>query len=178
VTRDGVKPSPEKVRAIPAYPRPHTVKDVRAFLGLSGYYRQYIPRYAEISRPLTHLTKKDQEFHWTTEQEQAFERLKTALSSERVLAYPRTDPAHEFQLHTDASDQRISAVLTQIQNGQERPISYASRQLNTAEKKLALIFGTKQYRCYLYGRKVILVSDHRALCWLLKLQYTSAKLTL
>jgi hypothetical protein len=68
---------------------------------------------------LIQLTRKDQEFRWTTEKERAFGRFKSELSSETVLVYLSMDPGHEFQLHTDASDQGISAVLTHIQNGQE-----------------------------------------------------------
>lgn len=90
--------------------------EVRSFLGLSGYYWQYIPNYADISRPLTVLTKKDHEFQWGQEQETAFRRLKTELSSDTVLAYPSMDPSHKFRLHTDASDQGISAVLAQVQD--------------------------------------------------------------
>jgi hypothetical protein len=79
----------------------------------------------------------------------------------------------------------ISAVLTQVQKGENGPISFASRQLNTTEKKLsatekellAVIFGTKQFRCDLYGRKFTLVTDHRALCWLLELQESSPMVT-
>jgi hypothetical protein len=91
---------------------------------------------------------------------------------------------HEFRLHTDASDIGISAVLTQDLGEGEKPISFVSRQLNAAEKKLSVtekellvvIFGTKQIRCYLYGRKFTLIIEHRALEWLLKLRELSAKL--
>jgi hypothetical protein len=94
------------------------------------------------------------------------------------------DPAHEFRLHTDASHEGIAAVLTQVQDGKERPISYASRQLTPSDKKLtvtekellAVIFGTKQFRCYLYGRKFTLITNHRALCLMLKLKDPIAKL--
>jgi hypothetical protein len=185
VTREGVKPSEDKVRAIREYPRPRTVTEVRSFLGLSGCYRQYIPNYAEISRPLSVLTKKDHDFQWDRDQEVAFNRLKTEISSDTVLACPSMDPTHEFRLHTDANDHGISAVLAKVQEGKERPVSYASRQLIPAEEKLsvtkeellAVVYGTKQFRCYLYGRKFTLVTDHRALCWLLKLRDPSAKLT-
>jgi hypothetical protein len=184
VTREGVRPSEDEVKAIRNYPRPGTVTEVRSFLGLSGYYRQYIRDYVDISRPLTVLTKKDREFQWNHKQE-AFARLKTDITSETVLAYPSMDPAHEYRLHTDASDHGISTVLAQVQEGKERPISYASRELTPTEKKLtvtekellAVVYGTKQFRCYLYGRKFTLVTDHRALCWLLKLKDPSAKLT-
>lgn len=95
------------------------------------------------------------------------------------------NPGHEFRLHTDASVLGVSAVLTQMQEGSERPTSFASRQLNAAEKNLsitekellAVVFCTKQFRCYLYGRKFTLGTDHRAPCWLLKLKEPSAKLT-
>jgi hypothetical protein len=76
VTREGVRPSEDKVKAIRSFIRPSTVKDVRLFLGLSGYYRRYILRYAEKGRPLTQLKKKNIKFHWTEDQERAFQQLK------------------------------------------------------------------------------------------------------
>jgi hypothetical protein len=181
----GSSPSPNMTKAIKDLPRPRTVRGVRAFLGLSGYYRQYIPRYADIAQPLTLLTKKDQKFGWSENQEKAFQNLKDAISSDSVLAYPSMLPEHEFRLHTDANDIGICAVLAQDLGEGERPISFASRQLNAAEKKLsvtekellAVIFVTKQFRCYLYGRKFTLITDHKPLGWLLKLKEPSAKLT-
>jgi hypothetical protein len=104
VTQEGVKPSEGKVKAIKNFPRPHTVRDVRSFLGLSGYNRQYIPNYAELGQPLTALTKKGHRFSWGEAQERAFQRLKEEISSDTVLAYPSMDPEHAFFLHTDASD--------------------------------------------------------------------------
>jgi hypothetical protein len=117
LTREGVKPSEDKVKAIRDYPRPRNVNEARSFLGLSGYYRQYIPNYAEISRPLTLLTKKDHEFQWDSEQEEAFTRLKSEISSDTVLAHPTMNPDHEFRLHTDASDHGISADLQRAKTG-------------------------------------------------------------
>jgi hypothetical protein len=75
VTRDGIKPDPRKVQAIEQYPVPKTVRDVRAFIGLAGYYRRHVRNFAEIARPLTNLTKKDAPFDWTEEQQKAFEKL-------------------------------------------------------------------------------------------------------
>jgi hypothetical protein len=121
----GSSPSPNKTKVIEDFPRPRTVRYVRSFLGLSGYYRQYIPRYADIAQPLTLLTKKDQKFVWSKTQETAFQNLKDAISSDRVLAYPSMLPEHEFRLHTDASDIGISAVLAQ--------------DLGEVESRLALI---------------------------------------
>jgi hypothetical protein len=185
--RTGSKPSEVevKVKAIQSYPRPPNIREARAFLGLSGYYRQYIPLYAELAQPLTTLLRKDSPFCWTEALEDSFRNLREVISSDTVLAYSSMDSAHEYRLHTDATDVGISAVLAQVQDGQERPVSFANRQLNSAERKLsvtekellAVVFATEQFRCYLYGRPFTLVTDHRVLCWLLKLKDPSAKLT-
>ena len=87
-------PSEKKLTAIRTFPRPRTVRDVRLFLGLSGYYRQFIPRYAELARPLTNLTRKNQKFVWEVSQEDALQKLKDAINSDIVLAYPSMDPKH------------------------------------------------------------------------------------
>jgi hypothetical protein len=135
VNKHGVAPDPSKALAIKNFPRPQTVKNIRAFLGLSGYYRDFIRNYADMSRPLTQLTKKDEKFVWTDLQQQAFDNLKDALTSDSVLAHPRFD--QPFILSTDASDLAISAILSQLHNGRERPISFASRMLN-AQKEITV----------------------------------------
>jgi hypothetical protein len=130
VNKGGVAPDPSKVTAIREFPRPKTVRDIRAFLGLPGYYRAFIKNYAAISRPLTQLTKKDVKFTWTDTQQQAFNNRKVTLTSDSVLAHPRF--YQQFIFSTDASDYAISATLSQLHNGKERPISFASRMLNAA----------------------------------------------
>jgi len=92
---------------------------VRAFLGLSGYYRSFIKDYAAISRPLTQLTKKDAKFEWAEPEQLSFDNLKAALTSDSVLAHPRFDLP--FILSCDASNYGISAILRQLQNGKEHP---------------------------------------------------------
>jgi len=184
LSKDGVSPDQNKVTAIWNFPRPKTVRDVRAFLGLSGYYRSFIKDYAAISRPLTQLTKKDAKFDWTEAQQLSFDNLKTALTSDSVLAHPRFDLP--FILSCDASNYAISSILSQLQNGKERPISFASRMLNKAEKNystthkelLAVVFGTQIHRCFLYGRKFRIVTDHAALKWLITVKnHQCARLT-
>jgi hypothetical protein len=184
LSRDGVSPDHSKVTAIWNFPRPKTVRDVRAFLGLSGYYRSFIKEYAAVSRPLTQLTKKDATFEWTDAQQVSFDKLKAALTSDSVLAHPRFDLT--FILSCDASNYAISAILSQLQNSKERPISFASRMLNKAEKNystthkelLAVVFGTQIHRCYLYGRKFRIVTDHAALKWLIAVKnHQCARLT-
>ena len=84
----GVRPDPEKVRAIREYPVPKTVRDIRAFIGLAGYYRRHVRNFAELAKPLTNLTKKDIPFEWINEHQKAFEELKKILSMEPLLSYP------------------------------------------------------------------------------------------
>lgn len=183
VTSEGVKPDPSKLTAIREYPTPRNVKEVRGFLGLAGYYRRFIAEFANIAKPLTQLLKKETPFQWEGEQEQATQHLKEALCSSDVLIYP--DYRDDFIVSTDASGTALGAILSQKRDGQERPISYASRQLNSAERNystterelLAVMYAIKQFRCYLYGRKFTLITDHAALKWMLNLKDPSARLT-
>jgi hypothetical protein len=146
---------------------------MRAFLGLSGYYRSFIKDYAAISRPVTLLTKKGENFEWAEAQQLSLDKLKAALTSDSVLEHPRFDLS--FILSCDASNYAISAILSQLQNGQERLISIVSRMLNKTEKNystthkelLAVVFGAQVHRCFLYGRKFKIVTDHAVLKWLI-----------
>ena len=182
-TPEGIRPDPKKVRAIEKYPVPKSVRDIRAFIGLAGYYRRHVQNFAELAKPLTSLTRKEVPFVWTDEHQKAFEELKRQLSTEPLLIYP--DFSQPFIVACDASTKAVGAVLPQVRDGEERPIAYCSRQLNSAESKysvtelelLAFLFATKQFRCYLYGRKFTVYTDHRALKWLLNLQDPSSRLT-
>jgi hypothetical protein len=88
VSRDGITASPDKVEAVRKYPVPKNARDVRSFLGLASFYRRIVPKFAEIAKPLTELTKNDVWFKWEGRQQAAFEKLKEILCSEQVLAYP------------------------------------------------------------------------------------------
>ena len=135
-----VKPDPEKVKAVREYPVPITKKQVRGFLGLSGYYRRFIDGYASIAIPLTDLTKKclPDKVLWTAECEKAFITLKRALCRSPVLANP--DFSKEFILQTDVSNQGVGAVLSQVgEDGLEKPISYFSRKLLPREARYSTI---------------------------------------
>jgi hypothetical protein len=136
VTRDGVRPDLRKVQAIEQYPTSQTVRDVRAFIGLAGYYRRHVRNFTEIAKPLTQLTKKEVPFNWTGEQQKAFEKLKQILSTEPLLIYPEF--SQPFIVACDASTKAVGAVLSQMRNGEERPIAYCSRQLNSAESKYSV----------------------------------------
>ena len=179
----GIRPDPKKIRAIEEYPAPKTIKEIAAFVGLAGYYKRHVRNFAELVKPLTNLTRKDVPFECTKEHQNDFKKLKRSLRTEPLLIYP--DFTQPFIVACDASTKAIGAVLSQLKEGQEKPVAYCSTQLNLAVSKhsttelelLAFLFAVKQFRCYLYGRKFVVYTDHRALKWLLNLQDTSSRLT-
>ena len=109
------------------WPVPETVTQVRQILGFAAYYRKFIYHFSKIAQPLTTLTKKSVRFHWNGDCQNAFETLKQLLVTAPVLADPLSEG--EYILDTDASNFAMGAVLTQVQNGEERVIAYASQTL-------------------------------------------------
>ncbi|XP_064389549.1 uncharacterized protein LOC135337548 [Halichondria panicea] len=181
-----VRPDPQKLQAVAEYPRPQTKKDVRAFLGLVGYYRKFTPNFADIAVPLTDLTrkKKPEKVIWTGECDQSFIALKETLLKHPVLEV--FDPNKQFLLQTDASERGLGAVLSQRDSeGQENPIAFASRKLQPRERNyatiekecLAVVWALKIFYTYLYGRKIEVQTDHQPLAWLHKMQNANARLT-
>ena len=135
-----VRPEAAKIQAVANFPQPTTKKDVRAFLGLTGYYRRFVPDYAAIALPLTDLTRKaaPNTVVWTAECDAAFMELKRRLTSAPVLKSP--DFEREFILQTDASERGIGAVLSQrAVDGEEHPIAYYSRKLLPREERYATV---------------------------------------
>ena len=174
VSGKGLSPDPSKVLAVKNFPVPRNMKDVQSFLGFCTYYRRFIPDFAHLPRPLTELTKKNNPFIWSTDQQNSFEALKSTLQQAPILGHPNYDLPME--IHCDASGYGLGAVLVKQQEGGERVISYASRLLSKAESNysvterecLALIFAVQRFRSYIWGAKIKVVTDHHALCWLMK----------
>ena len=172
VSDKGVEPDPEKIKAVREFPQPKGVRNIREFLGLTGYYRRFIQDYARIAKPLHELLKKDKEFNWETDQQIAFETLKERLCAHPILLFP--DFEKPFTLTTDASDTAIGAVLSQEKENFDHPVAYLSRSLNKAERNysttekecLAVLYALNQFRPYLLGPKFILVADHEPLNWM------------
>ena len=127
VSEEGISTDPQKIRAISAWPTPADASEVKSFIGLYSYYHQYIQSFSGISQPPYRCTE-EKPFRWSRETEMAFFQLKQALTSAPVLGYP--NPNGKFILDTDASNAGIGAVLSQLQDGQERVIAYFSRSLN------------------------------------------------
>ncbi|KRZ52308.1 Retrovirus-related Pol polyprotein from transposon 17.6 [Trichinella nativa] len=172
VSRDGVQPDPEKIKAVEQWPSPKCGKELQQFLGLASYYRRFVKGFAQIAEPLHRLTEKGKLWNWTDECDKAFLHLKARLTKQPVL----TDPDFKipFLVDTDASGDGLGAVLSQDIAGKEGVIAYASRTLSKTERKycatrremLALVWALKQFRCFLYGRKFTVRTDHGSLTWL------------
>lgn len=133
VTRNEVRPNPDKIQAIQEYPIRKTTKEIKAFLGLLGYYRRFISDFARITKPLALCFKKRKLINIDDEeQNKCFENCKKLLINDLILQYPNF--TQQFILSTDASDYAIGVVLSQKKiDGKDRPIAYASRTLNTHE---------------------------------------------
>ena len=182
VSNEGVATEKDKTEAISEWPTPKTVKEVRSFLGLASYYRRFVEGFAQNSKPLHQLTEKGRRFEWNDECQYAFDTLKQRLTSPPLLAYPR--PTEDYILDTDASNDGIGAVLSQIQDGQERVVAYASKVLSKAERNycvtrrelLAVVVFLKHFRQYLYGRHVLVRTDHGALRWLINFRNPEGQL--
>jgi transposase InsO family protein len=172
VSAEGIKPDPKKVAAVTEWPTPGTVREVRGFLGLTGYYRRFIQHYAQKAYPLTELTKENVKWRWRDDVEnQAFEKLKQALVSAPVLATP--DPSLPYEVYTDASKFALGAVLLQNQGKGLQPVAYLSRKLSPTEcnyptgdrEMLAIYYALQQWRCYLEGVSFKVNSDHLNHTW-------------
>jgi hypothetical protein len=151
ISAEGISTDPKKVAVISQWPIPTSVKEVRSFLGMVGYYRKFVPHFGIISKPLTSLLKKDNLFVWTKLADQSFRALKIALTQTPVLAIPNF--AKPFTIETDASGGGVGAVLQQ----EGHPVAYISQALgpknlglSTYEKEcLAILFAIEQWRPYL-----------------------------
>jgi len=172
VSAGGIDTDPRKIEAVVNWPTPSKLKEVRGFLGLCGYYQRFVEDFSEIAAPLHALQKKGTLFIWNEDCQKAFQRLKRKLTEAPILTLPSDQEM--FILDTDASNHGIGAVLSQIQDGEERVVSYASRLYSKAEERycvtrkelLAVVFFLKYFRQYLLGRHFLLRTDHVALKWL------------
>jgi hypothetical protein len=127
VSQEGVAMQESKIQAVIDWPRPKDVHQLRSFLGLCSYYRRFVDGFADTAAPLHALTSKSVHYHWGEEQEVAFNELKHKLTTAPVLGMPADEG--QYIVDTDASDVGLGAVLSQVQDGVERPIAFASRTL-------------------------------------------------
>jgi hypothetical protein len=162
VSANGLKVDPKKVRAVADWKVPKDVHSVRLFPGLANYFRRFLHGYSKMIVPLTNLTRKDKCWEWTKECQEAFEKVKHALTNDPVLAPPEL--GKPFEMVSDASGVGLGAVL--LQDG--RPVAFESRKLLPAEqnytvteqKMLGVIHALKTWLCYLEGSDFTVVTDH------------------
>ena len=189
VSADGVATDPAKTEVVTNWPKPKTLRDLRSFLGFASYYRRFVPRFAQLAKPLHELVSKLYEGgkhgkqrtksvggDWSPECQRAFDSLKHALTSPPVLAYP--DYTKLFIVEVDASNDGLGAVLSQEQDGRVRPIAYASRGLRGAERNmenyssrklelLALKWAvSEKFREYLISSTFTVLTDNNPLTYL------------
>ena len=165
ISEEGIQPLPEKLESISKMPSPKTPKEVKQFLRLVDYYRNFVPRFADISRVLTNLMEKDVEFKWTPECENCFHILKEFLQQTPILKYP--DPQASYTLYTDASKYTYAGILTHHSNSTEHPITYVSglfrgSQLNWAtltKEAYTIYMSVKKLSFYIDTAKITVKSD-------------------
>jgi hypothetical protein len=163
-------------QTIEDYPTPRSVKQLKSYLGLMSYYRRFVSNFSRIATSLHKLLKKDVAYEWSGEHERAFQTLKGKLISPPVFKYP--DFNRSFILTTDASGEGLGAVLSQGDLGKDLPVAFASRTLNQAEKNysttekelLAIVWGMRYFRPYLYGKQFLVVTDHKPLTWIMNVK--------
>ena len=173
ISADGIRPLKDKLDTICDMPAPRNSKEVKQFLGLAGYYRKFVPCFADLSRPLAQLTCKDRVFEWTHECGKAFATLKQSLCAQPILKY--ADTSKGYTLYTDASKYGWAGVLTQAHTSMvegktvttDHPVAYVSglfrgSQLNWAAltKEAFAIYMSVKKLSYLTDADVLLKSDH------------------
>ena len=174
INQQGIQPVQQKVEAIQDSPRPTNLKELQAFLGMLNYYSCYIPNVTDILAPLHELLQKHVPWRWTQEQEDAWNKAKSALESSQLLVHYSLEK--EVTLACNASPFGLGCVSHIMEDGSGRPISYVSRTLTAAERNYsqldkeaaALIFGIRKFHPYLYGRQFKAYTDHKPLLGLFK----------
>lgn len=169
ISSSGITPDPEKLRAIKDCKIPANATEVKAFCGFVNYYSPFIKDCSTILNPLYRLTQKDTKFVWNDKCQKAFDDIRDILSQNQLLAHFN---AHlPIKLTCDASPIGLGVVLSNVERGVERPVRFASRSLNQAEKNysqiekesLAIIFGITKFHDYLFGQKFVIETDHKPL---------------
>lgn len=180
VSASGIAPVPEKVTAVKEFPQPENTRQLREFLGMVNFYRRFLPKCATVLQPLTALLAGPQRpkvrpVTWTSEADAAFTAIKSMLADVSLLAHPVPDAP--LSLMTDASNVGIGGVLQQHIGGAWQPLGFFSQKLAPRETRystfgrelLAAYLSVKHFRYHLEGRQFSILTDHKALCYSIKL---------
>ncbi|XP_055603795.1 uncharacterized protein LOC129752031 [Uranotaenia lowii] len=181
LTSEGLKPNPERIEPIVNYERPTSIRSLRRFLGMANYYRRFIPKFSEMTAPLTNLLKKKpKSIKWTSEAEVSFNRIKEALITAPVLASPNFNLP--FHIQTDASDTAVAAILTQDHPEGERVVAYYSQKLSPAQQAyaasekegLAVLSAIDKFRPYIEATRFVVTTDASALTHIMRGKWRSS----
>lgn len=170
-TKDGLKPTPDKVRAVKECKEPKSKEEVRSFLGMLGYLSKFIPRYSTLTAPLRELTHSNTQFRWGAKEEAAFIKLKESIASENTVAY--FNPGRPIIVRTEASfHEGLSAGLFQETSKGLQPVHFISRTMTDPEKRysqtekdaLAVAWAKERFRMYLVGApRFRIITAHKPL---------------
>lgn len=183
VSTKGIQMDPDKTKAIQDFPVPKTVKQVRAFLGLINYFRRFIMKYGEETKPLCELLRKDVKWRWTQVESDCFERVKRLFLETVMLIHP--DPLKTYYLQTDSSAIGISGCVYQLSDsGEELVVGFCSKGLSEAEMRWtvteqelwAIIYSLTKFETYLRGTKLVIRTDHKSLTFLHSCKLLSARM--
>ncbi len=183
INEHGVSPDENKLKVIKDFPYPTNLTELRSFLGMLNYYNQFIEDFAHIAAPLYDLTRKEIKFEMNEQRREAVDKLKQKLLTAPILRHPNFQSP--FTIYTDASNVAVGVVLAQQdENGIEYVVAYGSRALSSAERKyttterecLAVLYGVKIFRPYIYGIRFTVITDHGSLTWLFKLRDPEGRL--
>ena len=180
VSGDGLKPDPEKLEAIDRMPNPEDKAGIQRILRTVNFLRSYIPNMSALTKPLRSLLKDDVNWSWGAEQQEAMTMIKRLLTSEPVLSY--FNVRKDVELQVDASKSGLGAVLLQ----DSKPVAYASRALTASVRNwpqidkelLAIVFGCEKFHSYVYGRPIVVQTDHQPLVRIVKKSLHKASLRL
>ena len=170
ISKGGVRPMPENVEAVRDAPAPTCIKELKSFLGMVTYYNMYMQDLATLTEPLHNLLRKSVPWVWSSACEATFQKIKKMLSGAPLLVH--FDMTRPIVVHCDASEYGVGVVLSHLlENGEERPVGFASRTLSSAERNyatiekegLALVYAVKKFHQYLFGNKFVMCTDHKPL---------------
>ena len=171
VGENGISMEEQKIKAVKEWPIPKDVSDVRSFLGLAGYYRRFVHKFSEIASPISELLQKDIIFKWTEKHDEAFKKLKYALTTAPVLIIH--DDNFPTIVRSDSSGFAVGATLLQDQGNGLQPCAFMSKKMLPAERNyrvheqemLGIICALKEWRHYLSGSKyqITIITDHHSL---------------
>ena len=172
MSKHGIATDPANIQAVKDWPQPKSTTEVRQFVGLASYYRKFILNFATICKSLHKLTEKDTKFIWNDQCQSALDTIKYLLTTAPILSYPLLQ-GQPFLPDCNASNVGVGAVLSQLQDGEEKVISYLSKSLSRSEREycttrkelLAVVITVKHFHHYLIGQQFTVRTDHGSLQW-------------